>query len=338
MSKIESIFEQAKYAVTQANSLKEIEEIKQKYLGKNGYITEQMQSLRNLDAERRKVIGKELNDLKNSIFNLVSKKVSLIELEEINSKLRANTIDVTLPERFKTQGSIHPISKTIKEISEICLSLGFSITSGPDVEDDYYNFTALNIDEDHPARQMHDTFYINDFQDKEMVLRTHTSPVQIRTMSYQKPPFKFIAPGRVYRCDSDTTHTPMFHQIEGVYVDKDINMSHLKWCIEALITRFFGKKVQMRFRPSFFPFTEPSAEVDILFEESGKWLEVLGCGMIHPKVLSNVGVSTSQYRGFAFGLGVERFAMLKYNIKDLRTFFDSDIRWSQKFGCHFFEF
>lgn len=338
MNDFKSILDKANLSVSKANTIKEIEEIKQHYLGKSGYVVAKMQVLKDLDQDARKEVGKELNELKTAIFNLISQKINKISLDEINEKLKAESIDVTLPERHTQQGTIHPISKTIKDITEICSSMGFSVADGPDIEDDFHNFTALNIDEDHPARQMHDTFYVNDFNGDEKVLRTHTSPVQIRAMSAGKPPFRFIAPGRVYRCDSDITHTPMFHQIEGVCIDKNINMSHLKWCIETLIMKFFGKKVQMRFRPSFFPFTEPSAEVDILFEDSGKWLEVLGCGMVHPDVLKNVGVNSKEYRGFAFGLGIERFAMLKYNIPDLRTFFECDIRWSQKFGCSFFEF
>jgi phenylalanyl-tRNA synthetase alpha chain len=338
MTQIQSILAKAKLEILSIVTVTELERVKQDYIGKNGYIASQMQLLKDLDQEQRKVIGHELNELKTELFSLVSQKAKQIELLEINNALRTEEIDVTLPSRFSQDGTIHPISKTIKDISEIFTSMGFGIAEGPDIEDDFYNFTSLNIDEDHPARQMHDTFYVNDFSGNTGVLRTHTSPVQIRTMLNSKPPFRFIAPGRVYRCDSDTTHTPMFHQIEGVCIDQDINMSNLKWCLEELITRFFEKKVQMRFRPSFFPFTEPSAEVDILFDESGKWLEVLGCGMVHPKVLQNVGVDSKKYRGFAFGLGVERFAMLKYNIKDLRTFFEGDVRWSQKFGCSFFEF
>ena len=338
MSNLESILKEAQLSIDKASTIQDIDKIKQEYLGKKGYISVQMQSLKDCDPEKRKQVGKELNELKVALFNLISKKTSKISLDEINARLRTEAIDITLPVRYSQKGSVHPISKTIKDISEICLNMGFSIVDGPDVEDDYHNFSALNIDEDHPARQMHDTFYVDGLDGNKSVLRTHTSPVQIRTMTNSKPPFKFIAPGRVYRCDSDVTHTPMFHQIEGVYVDKNINMSHLKWCIDNLIKQFFGKEVSMRFRPSFFPFTEPSAEVDIAFGDSGKWLEVLGCGMVHPRVLQNVGVDSSVYRGFAFGLGVERFAMLKYNIHDLRTFFDGDIRWSQKFGCSFFEF
>lgn len=338
MTEFSDILKKARVSILDATSLHDVEKIKHEYLGKTGYLAIKMQSLKDLDPEERKEIGKDLNELKVELLTLISERTKNIELKDINSKLRAEAIDVTLSGRYSYSGTIHPISKTIKDISEIFVSMGFGIADGPDIEDDFHNFTALNIDEDHPARQMHDTFYINDFSGNTGVLRTHTSPVQIRTMVNGKPPFRFISPGRVYRCDSDTTHTPMFHQIEGVCIDKNINMSHLKWCLETLVTRFFGKKVKMRFRPSFFPFTEPSAEVDILFDDSGQWLEVLGCGMVHPRVLQNVGVNSDEYRGFAFGLGIERFAMLKYNIKDLRTFFDSDIRWSQKFGCRFFEF
>lgn len=337
MNDLQSLLDKAKKSITEVKTSKELDGVKQEYLGKNGYVANQMQLLKDLAPDQRKAVGRDLNEFKGTLFTAISQKASALELQEVNAKLRAEAIDVTLPERYSQVGTIHPISKAVKDISEIFISMGFSVEEGPDIEDDFHNFTALNIDEDHPARQMHDTFYANDFKGGTGVLRTHTSPVQIRTMSNGKPPFRFIAPGRVYRCDSDATHTPMFHQVEGVCIDKDINMSHLKWCVENLITRFFGKKVKMRFRPSFFPFTEPSAEVDILSED-GKWLEVMGCGMVHPRVLQNVGVNSEQYRGFAFGLGIERFAMLKYNIKDLRTFFDSDIRWSQQFGCRFFQF
>lgn len=337
MTDLQSLLDKAKKSIAKVKTSRELDEVKQEYLGKNGYVASKMKLLKDLDPEQRKIFGKDLNEFKGTLFTLISKKSGVLELQEINAKLRAEAIDVTLPERYSQAGTIHPISKTIKDISDIFISMGFSVEEGPDIEDDFHNFSALNIDEDHPARQMHDTFYVDDFKGNMGVLRTHTSPVQIRTMSNGKPPFRFIAPGRVYRCDSDATHTPMFHQVEGVCIDKDINMSHLKWCVENLITRFFGKKVKMRFRPSFFPFTEPSAEVDILSDD-GTWLEVMGCGMVHPRVLQNVGIDSDKYHGFAFGLGIERFAMLKYSIKDLRTFFDCDVRWSQQFGCRFFQF
>ena len=249
-------------------------------------------------------------------------------------------IDVTLPERSFARGKIHPVSQTIDEISSIFSEIGFCVEEGPDVENEYNNFTALNTPDNHPARDMHDTFYLD--EKKERLLRTHTSPVQIRTMLKDKPPFKIIAPGRTYRSDSDQTHSPMFHQVEGLHVDKNINMGHLKGCLNYFIKEFFEvKKIKMRFRPSHFPFTEPSAEVDIGYEikdgkiiigEGDQWLEILGCGMVHPNVLKNVKVDPTKFQGYAFGIGIDRLAMLKYGINDLRAFFDCDYRWLNHFG------
>jgi phenylalanyl-tRNA synthetase alpha chain len=263
-----------------------------------------------------------------------------IEKKEINKKLEKEKIDITLPERPFVQGKIHPVSQVIDEISSIFSEIGFSVEEGPDVENEYNNFTALNTPDNHPARDMHDTFYLDDT--KELLLRTHTSPVQIRTMLNDKPPFKIIAPGRTYRSDSDQTHTPMFHQVEGLHIDKNINMGHLKGCLNYFIKEFFEvDKIKMRFRPSHFPFTEPSAEVDIGYEikdgkivigEGDKWLEVLGCGMVHPNVLKNVKVNPDEFQGYAFGIGIDRLAMLKYGINDLRAFFDCDYRWLNHFG------
>mgnify|MGYP001273896647 CR=1 FL=1 len=282
----------------------------------------------------------ELNSIKDELQIAISNKIQDIEIKEINSKLQNEKIDVTLPERSFSQGKIHPVSQVIDEISSIFSEIGFNVEEGPDVENEYNNFTALNTPDNHPARDMHDTFYLDN--NKEYLLRTHTSPVQVRTMLKGKPPFKIIAPGRTYRSDSDQTHSPMFHQVEGLHIDKNINMGHLKGCLNYFIKEFFEvNKIKMRFRPSHFPFTEPSAEVDIGYKikdgkiiigEGDKWLEILGCGMVHPNVLKNVKVDPSKYQGYAFGIGIDRLAMLKYGINDLRSFFETDYRWLNHFG------
>ena len=292
------------------------------------------------NSEERKKISSELNDTKSELQNLIEKKIKDIEINEINLKLKNERVDVTLPERTFNRGKIHPVSQVIDEISSIFSEIGFSVEEGPDVENEYNNFTALNTPENHPARDMHDTFYLD--KNKKFLLRTHTSPVQVRTMLKGKPPFKIIAPGRTYRSDSDQTHAPMFHQVEGLHIDKNINMAHLKGCLNYFIKEFFEvDKIKMRFRPSHFPFTEPSAEVDIGYElkdgkiiigEGGQWLEILGCGMVHPNVLKNVKVNPSKYQGYAFGIGIDRLAMLKYGINDLRAFFETDFRWLSHFG------
>ena len=270
----------------------------------------------------------------------INQKIENIKIYEINKKLENEKIDVTLPERSFKIGKIHPVSQVIDEISSIFSEIGFNVEEGPDVENEYNNFTALNTPEHHPARDMHDTFYLD--KDKKTLLRTHTSPVQIRTMLKGKPPFKIIAPGRTYRCDSDQTHSPMFHQLEGLHIDRNINMGHLKGCLNYFIKEFFEvKKIKMRFRPSHFPFTEPSAEVDIGYEikngqivigSGNKWLEILGCGMVHPNVLKNSKVDHKQFQGYAFGNGIDRLAMLKYGINDLRAFFECDYRWLNHYG------
>ena len=281
-----------------------------------------------------------LNSIKNELQDKINSKLQEIETKEINSKLENEKVDVTLPEREFSRGKIHPVSQVIDEISSIFSEIGFSVEEGPDIENEHYNFTALNTPDNHPARDMHDTFYLDN--NKELLLRTHTSPVQVRTMLNGKPPFKIIAPGRTYRSDSDQTHSPMFHQVEGLHIDKDINMGHLKGCLNYFIKSFFEvDKIKMRFRPSHFPFTEPSAEVDIGYEikdgkivigEGDKWLEILGCGMVHPNVLKNVKVNPDKYQGYAFGIGIDRLGMLKYGINDLRAFFETDYRWLNHFG------
>ena len=321
-------------------SLSEINEIKTNLFGKNGLISSQFKKIGSISESEKKKFASELNLIKDELQDQINSKINEIQSEEINKKLEKEKVDITLPERTFVRGKIHPVSQTIDEISSIFSEIGFSVEEGPDVENEYNNFTALNTPDNHPARDMHDTFYLD--EKKEKLLRTHTSPVQIRTMLKDKPPFKIIAPGRTYRSDSDQTHSPMFHQVEGLHIDKDINMGHLKGCLNYFIKEFFEvKKIKMRFRPSHFPFTEPSAEVDIGYEirdgkivigEGDKWLEILGCGMVHPKVLKNVKVDSTKYQGYAFGIGIDRLAMLKYGINDLRAFFDCDYRWLNHFG------
>ena len=321
-------------------SLEEINQIKTELFGKNGLISSQFKKIGSIPEIDKKKFASDLNQIKDELQNLINKNINKIESKKINEKLAKEKIDVTLPERSFIRGKIHPVSQTIDEISSIFSEIGFSVEEGPDVENEYNNFTALNTPDNHPARDMHDTFYLDD--NKEILLRTHTSPVQIRTMLKDKPPFKIIAPGRTYRSDSDLTHAPMFHQVEGLHIDKDINMGHLKGCLNYFIKEFFEvNKIKMRFRPSHFPFTEPSAEVDIGYElkdgkivigEGDKWLEILGCGMVHPNVLKNVKVNPEKYQGYAFGIGIDRLGMLKYGINDLRAFFETDYRWLNHFG------
>ena len=318
----------------------EINQIKSDLFGKSGLITTQFKKIGTIEESERKKFASDLNIIKDELQELISSKIKELESAEINKKLEKEKIDITLPERSFVRGKIHPVSQTIDEISSIFSEIGFSVEEGPDVENEYNNFTALNTPENHPARDMHDTFYLDEKRQK--LLRTHTSPVQIRTMLKDKPPFKIIAPGRTYRSDSDQTHSPMFHQVEGLHIDKNINMGHLKGCLNYFIKEFFEvDKIKMRFRPSHFPFTEPSAEVDIGYEmkdgkiiigEGNQWLEILGCGMVHPNVLKNVKVDPSKFQGYAFGIGIDRLAMLKYGINDLRAFFDCDYRWLNHFG------
>ena len=321
-------------------NLSEINEIKSNLFGKNGLVSSQFKRIGSIDENERKKFASDLNVIKDELQDLINFKINKTQNAEINKKLEKEKIDVTLPERTFVRGKIHPVSQTIDEISSIFSEIGFNVEEGPDVENEYNNFTALNTPDNHPARDMHDTFYLD--EKKERLLRTHTSPVQIRTMLNAKPPFKIIAPGRTYRSDSDQTHAPMFHQVEGLHIDKDINMGHLKGCLNYFIKEFFEvKKIKMRFRPSHFPFTEPSAEVDIGYElkdgkiiigEGNQWLEILGCGMVHPNVLKNVKVDPTKFQGYAFGIGIDRLAMLKYGINDLRAFFDCDYRWLNHFG------
>ena len=340
MSDLKKIKDELLLKLKSKLNLSEINQIKSDLFGKNGIISSQFKKIGTIAETERKKFASELNIIKNELQDLINLKINEIENEEIREKLQKEKIDITLPERPFVRGKIHPVSQTIDEISSIFSEIGFSVEEGPDVESEYNNFTALNTPENHPARDMHDTFYLD--EKKERLLRTHTSPVQIRTMLKDKPPFKIIAPGRTYRSDSDQTHAPMFHQVEGLHIDKDINMGHLKGCLNYFIKEFFElDKIKMRFSPSHFPFTEPSAEVDIGYEmkdgkivigEGDQWLEILGCGMVHPNVLRNVKVDPIKFQGYAFGMGIDRLAMLKYGINDLRAFFDSDYRWLNHFG------
>ena len=321
-------------------NIEDVNQIKTELFGKNGIISNSFKKLGSLQSDERKKFASDLNSAKEELQEKINSALREIENKEINSKLANEKVDVTLPERDINRGKIHPVSQVIDEISSIFSEIGFSVEEGPDVENEKYNFTALNTPENHPARDMHDTFYLDN--NKELLLRTHTSPVQVRTMLKGKPPFKIIAPGRTYRSDSDQTHSPMFHQVEGLHIDKDINMGHLKGCLNYFIKSFFEvDKIKMRFRPSHFPFTEPSAEVDIGYElqdgkivigEGNKWLEILGCGMVHPNVLKNVKINPDKYQGYAFGIGIDRLGMLKYGINDLRAFFETDYRWLNHFG------
>ena len=340
MSDIKKIKEEFLNKLQGDLSLSEVNQIKSDLFGKNGIISLEFKKIGQIQESERKKFASDLNEIKNILQNQIDFKINKIEELEINEKLNKEKVDVTLPSRPYLKGKIHPVSQTIDEISSIFSEIGFSVEEGPDVENEYNNFTALNTPDNHPARDMHDTFYLDD--NKQKLLRTHTSPVQIRTMLKDKPPFKIIAPGRTYRSDSDQTHAPMFHQVEGLHIDKNINMGHLKGCLNYFIKEFFEvDKIKMRFRPSHFPFTEPSAEVDIGYEikdgkivigDGDKWLEILGCGMVHPNVLNNVNVDSKIYQGYAFGIGIDRLAMLKYGINDLRAFFECDYRWLNHFG------
>ena len=326
--------------IKSTNSLDDLEKIRLHYLGKKGLIPEALKGLGSLSIDQKKSKGQELNITKKLIEETVKDQKIIIENKEIENKLISETIDVTLPPNISEQGKIHPISQTIFSIIEIFGNLNYVVETGPDIETDFNNFTALNIPEHHPAREMQDTFYI-DGEDNN-VLRTHTSPVQVRTMLNTKPPIKIIVPGRTYRSDSDATHAPMFHQVEGLVVDESSTMVDLKSTLVTFLEEFFEvKNLQYRFRPSYFPFTEPSAEMDVAYTkvnnkikigEGDKWLEILGCGMVNPIVLDNCNIDSTQYQGFAFGMGIERLSMLKYGITDLRSFFDPNYRWLDHFG------
>lgn len=317
---------QAKAAIEKAQDVAALDSVRVEFLGKKGHLTLQMSTLRDLPAEERAAAGAVINQAKQQVQNSLNIRKEQLENTILNARLAAEKIDISLPGRQIEHGSLHPVTRTIDRIEEFFADLGFSVVSGPEIEDDYHNFDALNIPAHHPARASHDTFWF----DTTRLLRTQTSGVQIRTMKGKQPPIRIIAPGRVYRNDYDQTHTPMFHQTEGLIVDKNISFTNLKGTLHDFLNHFFEEKTCVRFRPSYFPFTEPSAEVDVM-DKNGKWLEVLGCGMVHPNVLRNVGIDPDLYSGFAFGMGMERLTMLRYGVTDLRAFFENDLRFLKQF-------
>ena len=334
---IQELVDSATVAITGCDDLQALDQLRVDFLGKKGSITQQMQQLGQLPGDQRREAGQRINQAKNAVADAIQDRKDRLNTEKLAAELKSESIDVTLPGRGQQSGGLHPITRTLERIDSFFRNIGFEVATGPEIEDDFHNFEALNMPESHPARAMHDTFYI----DPHTVLRTHTSPVQVRVMQEQKPPYRIIAPGRVYRCDSDLTHTPMFHQVEGLLVDENVSFADLKGILNGFLREFFEKELQVRFRPSYFPFTEPSAEADIqcvMCEGKGcrvcgqtGWIEVLGCGMVHPNVFSHVKVDSEKYTGFAFGMGVERLAMLRYSINDLRLFFENDIRFLQQF-------
>ena len=335
---LSALVAQANTAIAAAGDLQALDQIRVEYLGKKGVLTEQMKMLGTLSAEERPAAGQLINQAKAEVQQALEARKESLQQAELNARLAAERIDVTLPGRGQPSGGLHPVSMTMARIEELFAQLGFSVAEGPEIEDDFHNFTALNIPETHPARAMHDTFYF----DAHTLLRTHTSPVQVRVMEGNQPPLRIIAPGRVYRCDSDLTHTPMFHQVEGLMVDDQVSFADLKGILDDFLRNFFEQELAVRFRPSYFPFTEPSAEADIQCVMCGGdgcrvcshtgWLEVLGCGMVHPEVFRQVGIDSERYTGFAFGMGVERLAMLRYGVNDLRLFFENDLRFLQQFN------
>ncbi|RXK34208.1 phenylalanine--tRNA ligase subunit alpha [Arsenophonus endosymbiont of Bemisia tabaci Asia II 3] len=317
---------QAKAAIEKAQDVAALDSVRVEFLGKKGHLTLQMSTLHDLPAEERPAAGAVINQAKQQVQNSLNIRKEQLENTILNARLAAEKIDISLPGRQIEHGSLHPVTRTIDRIEEFFAEIGFSVVFGPEIEDDYHNFDALNIPAHHPARASHDTFWF----DTTRLLRTQTSGVQIRTMKGKQPPIRIIAPGRVYRNDYDQTHTPMFHQTEGLIVDKSISFTNLKGTLHDFLNHFFEEKTCVRFRPSYFPFTEPSAEVDVM-DKNGKWLEVLGCGMVHPNVLRNVGIDPDLYSGFAFGMGMERLTMLRYGVTDLRAFFENDLRFLKQF-------
>lgn len=327
---LQEILSQGLQAIAESTDLTQLDQVRVSYLGKKGAFTLQMKELGKLEPDQRREVGQVINKAKSEFQQQLEQSKTAMQKAALDERLASESVDVSLPGRGQSVAGLHPVTITLRRISKIFASVGFNVVEGPEIEDDYHNFEALNIPAHHPARAMHDTFYF----DPHTVLRTHTSPVQIRAMEANKPPLKVIAPGRVYRCDSDQTHTPMFHQVEGLIVEKNASFAQLRTLLIEFLRQFFeDENLKTRFRPSYFPFTEPSAEVDIatdLFGD-GRWIEVLGCGMVHPDVLKNVGIDPEEYTGLAFGLGVERLAMLRYNVKDLRQFFENDLRFLQQF-------
>ena len=337
LQNLEKITTSALSEVSQTDALPDLENLRVKFLGKKGELTTQLKNIGKLDPADRPAFGGQVNQAKKQVADALNAKKEHLELQSLAASIEADAIDVTLPGRGQNIGGLHPVTRTMQRIEDIFIQMGFAIANGPEIEDDFHNFEALNIPDDHPARAMHDTFYLEDGH----LLRTHTSPVQVRYMKNQKPPMNIIAPGRVYRCDSDVTHTPMFHQVEGLAVAEDISFADLKGILTYFLRQFFEKDLSVRLRPSYFPFTEPSAEVDIscvfcdgegcrICKKTG-WLEVLGCGMVHPEVFRHVGIDSEEFTGFAFGLGVERLTMLRYGVDDLRLFFENDLAFLRQF-------
>lgn len=323
---LDEILQQATDAIENASDPAALDAVRVEYLGKKGKITDLLKSLGQLPPEERKAAGQSINQAKQQVQGVLNQRREFLQNAELEKALAAEKIDITLPGRKLQAGNLHPVTRTIERIESFFGQLGFEVKTGPEIEDDFHNFDALNIPEHHPARADHDTFYFN----PKVMLRTQTSDVQIRTMEKEKPPLRIISPGRVYRNDYDQTHTPMFHQVEGLMVDEKVSFAELKGILYQFLQNFFEEDLQVRFRPSYFPFTEPSAEVDVM-GKNGKWLEVLGCGMVHPNVLKAVGIDSEKYTGFAFGMGVERLTMLRYNVTDLRSFFENDLRFLKQF-------
>jgi len=326
MQALDELVELATSEIDSAATLTALDGVRVAWLGKKGVLTQRLKGMSRLPVAERPAAGQEIHRAKSAIQARLDDKRHRLEQDELTQKLSRDRIDVTLPGRGVSLGGRHPVARAASRIERIFRDAGFGVRTGPEIEDDYHNFTALNIPENHPARAMHDTFYFPDGK----LLRTHTSPVQIRSMVEEGAPIRIIAPGRVYRCDSDQTHTPMFHQVEGLVVDRGISLANLKAALHQFVESFFERDAVLRFRASYFPFTEPSAEVDVLWGE-GKWLEILGCGMVHPNVLRNAGVDPEEFSGYAFGMGVERLAMLRYDVRDLRTFFENDLRFLRQF-------
>ena len=327
MQALNELLQQAEGEIASAGDLAALDAVRVTYLGKKGELTARLKALSQMSVADRPAAGQEINRVKRALLELLEARRQTLADAALESKLVADAVDVTLPGRGVSRGGLHPVSLAMNRIEAIFRKAGFGVRSGPEIEDDFHNFTALNIPQNHPARAMHDTFYFPGGN----LLRTHTSPVQIRAMMTEGVPIKIIAPGRVYRCDSDQTHTPMFHQVEGLVIDRGISFANLKAVLHQFVERFFERDAALRFRPSYFPFTEPSAEVDVLWSEN-KWLEILGCGMVHPNVLENSGIDAEEFTGYAFGMGVERLAMLRYGVNDLRTFFENDLRFLRQFN------
>ncbi|GAB1258011.1 phenylalanine--tRNA ligase subunit alpha [Aurantivibrio plasticivorans] len=342
MQDLEPLKQEAIEKIAAADSLQQLDELRVSFLGKKGSITGLLKNLGGLSPEERPKAGAKINEVKQEVQTILNERKQALETEAINAKLASETVDVTLPGRGVDYGSLHPVTRVVQRVDALFTSMGYTVEEGPEIEDDYHNFEALNIPAHHPARAMHDTFYVNDKAGVgNLVLRTHTSTVQVHTMENKKPPIRIICPGRVYRCDSDLTHTPMFHQVEGLVVDEGVSFADLKGTIDQFLKAFFEADVAVRFRPSYFPFTEPSAEVDVQCASCmGKgcrvcshtgWLEVMGCGMVHPNVFRSCGIDPEKYTGFAFGVGLDRLAMLRYGINDLRMFFENDLRFLKQF-------